>query len=351
MVNSIREAALKVSFLIIGVATFALVGSLVSPVLAADADAENYPSRAVTAPVQVKVPIRTVNTPGSNGQSGIVVIRVGNSAPFSVMLDTGSVGLRVFAGAWGTKPTSVQLRSERITTTSAGQNFKGAVGRAPMTFSGVTTTFPVPFQYVNASSPYIGLWKARNVYGILGIGTGSGDLTNPLVALPGTLGLRWSVNFKRQIAGVSRLGALVLGAEAPADSVMSFSLPPLGKNVNGALLWDDHSARGCWRFGIRPEWCGNTWFDSGFTKMRVKGRIFKNLPQKIAGQLNAGTRVELAAPGSAFVAHKFLGGNQDSRNFVRVLPVGVGTINTGNSFYFDYTVTYNVAIGHIYFSK
>jgi hypothetical protein len=34
-----------------------------------------------------------------------------------------------------------------------------------------------------------------------------------------------------------------------------------------------------------------------------------------------------------------------------VIPAGVGTINTGNSFYFDYTVTYNVAIGHIYFSN
>ena len=85
--------------------------------------------------------------------------------------------------------------------------------------------------------------------------------------------------------------------------------------------------------------------------MRVKGRVFKGLPQGNTGLLKSGTRVELAAPGSAFVAHKFVSGNQESRNFVRVIPAGVGTINTGNSFYFDYTVTYNVAIGYIYFSN
>ena len=334
-----------------GVVTCALLGSSVGAAFAADSDTDNYPSRAVSAPVKVKVPIRTIDTPGTSGQSGIVDIRVGNSAPFAVMLDTGSVGLRVFPGAWGAKPTSVKLSSKKITTTSAGQNFKGAIGKAPVTFSGVSTTMAVPFQYVNTSSPYIGLWTARNVYGILGIGTGEGDLTNPLVALPGSLGLRWSVHFERQIGGVGRLGALVLGAEAPAITQMDFDLPSLGKNINGALLWDDHSAQGCWRFGNNPEWCGDTWFDSGFTKMRVKGLVFKRLPQGANGLLKTGTRVELAAPGSAFVAHKFVSGHQASRNYVRVVPAGVGGINTGNSFYFDYTVTYNIAIGHIYFSN
>jgi hypothetical protein len=342
---------LKIRSLIIGVVSCALLGAPVSSSFAADSDLDNSPSRAVSAPVKVKVPIRTIDTPGTNGQSGIVEIRVGNSAPFAVMLDTGSVGLRVFPGAWGTKPNSVKLSSEKITTVSAGQSFKGAIGEAPMTFSGVSTTVAVPFQYVNTSSPYLRLWTARNVYGILGIGTGKGDLTNPLVALPGSLGLRWSVHFERKIGGVGRLGSLVLGAEAPTNTVMDFEIPPAGKNINGALLWDDHSAKGCWRFGKKPEWCGNTWFDSGFTKMRVKGLIFKRLPQRANGLLRTGTTVELAAPGSAFVAHKFVSGNQASRNYVRVIPAGVGTINTGNSFYFDYTVTYNVAIGHIYFSN
>jgi hypothetical protein len=329
----------------------ALLGSAVAPAIAADSDTDNYPSRAVTAAVTVKVPIRTIDTPGTNGQSGIVEIRVGNSAPFAVMLDTGSVGLRVFPGAWGSKPTSVKLSSKKITTTSAGQNFKGAIGKASVAFSGVRTTIPVPFQYVNSSNPYIGLWTARNVYGILGIGTGKGDLTNPLVALPGSLGLRWSVKFERKIGVVGRLGALVLGAEAPSKTVMDFELPSLDKNVNGALLWDDQEAQGCWRFGNTPEWCGDTWFDSGFTKMRVKGLIFKRLPRGANGLLRTGTRVELAAPGSAYVAHRFVSGNQASRNYVRVIPAGVGVINTGNSFYFDYTVTYNVAIGQIYFSN
>ncbi|MCH9737626.1 MAG: hypothetical protein K0U42_02580, partial [Actinomycetia bacterium] len=78
----------------------ALLALPFSSASAADSDSDNYPSRAVTTPVKVKVPIRTVNTPGTNGQNGIVQIRVGNSAPFSVMVDTGIVGLVVFPGAW-----------------------------------------------------------------------------------------------------------------------------------------------------------------------------------------------------------------------------------------------------------
>ncbi len=343
---------MKIRTLVVGLLAFAFLGTQVGPVFAVDPDMDNYPSRAAATAVTVNVPIRTIDTPGTNGQSGIVEIRVGKSAPFAVMLDTGSVGLRVFPGAWGSKPGSVKLGSDRVVTSSAGQDFKGFIGKAPVTLNGVTTTLPVPFQYIDSSSSYLKLWTDRKVYGILGIGTGTGELTNPLMAMPGTLGLRWSVHFERNIGGgVGRLGSLVLGGQAPATTTMDFDLPFVGKNINGALLWNDHAAKGCWRFGLKPEWCGDTWFDSGFTKMRVKGLVFKRLPQGANGLLRTGTRVELAAPGSAYVGHRFVSGNQASRNYVRVLPVGVGTINTGNSFYFDYTVTYNVSIGHIYFSN
>ncbi len=343
---------MKIRSLAVGLIACAFLGAQLGPAFGADPDTDNYPSRAITTAVTVNVPIRTIDTPGTNGQSGLVEIRVGKSAPFAVMLDTGSVGLRVFPGAWGSKPGSVKLSSDRLVSSSVGQNFKGFLGKAPMTFSGVTTALSVPFQYVNTSSSYVKLWTDRNVYGILGIGTGAGELTNPLMALPGALGLRWSVHFQRDVAGgAGRLGSLVLGGQASSTTSMVLDLPFAGKNINGALLWNDHAAKGCWRFGAQPEWCGDTWFDSGFTKMRVKGLVFKRLPQGGNGLLRSGTRVEFAAPGSAYVGHRFVSGNQASRNYVRVLPAGVGVINTGNSFYFDYTVTYNVAIGHIYLSK
>ena len=329
----------------------ALLALPFSSASAVDSDSDNYPSRAVTTPVKVKVPIRTVNTPGTNGQNGIVQIRVGNSAPFSVMVDTGIVGLVVFPGAWSAKPASVSIGSEKVIAAVQGQKLKGVQGKAPMTLSGVSTTAAVAFTYVNTSSSYIKLWTDKKVYGILGLGTGSSEMTNPLMSLPGTLGLRWSIHFERPRGGVGRIGALILGAQAPASTVMNFQLRPLGKNINGALLWDDHAAQGCWRFGTLREWCGDTWFDSGFTKMRAKGIVFKRVPQGANGLVKEGTRVGFTAPGSSYIAHKFVSGKKASRNYVRVLPGGKGVVNTGNSFYFDYTVTYNVAIGQIYLSN
>jgi hypothetical protein len=343
----LKQGALAASLLCV-----AIVGTQLSTAAAAGSGTDNSSSAAVTVPITVNVPIRTIETPGTSGQSGIVEIRVGKSAPFAVMLDTGSVGLRVFPGAWERKPGSVKLGSKKIATALAGSKVKGIVGRAPMTLNGVITALPVPFQYVNTTNPYIQQWTGRKIFGILGIGTGSGDLTNPLMAMPGNLGVSWSVHFERKISDrIGRLGSLVLGGQAPPETIMDFQSPFVGKNINGALLWNDHSAKGCWRFGVKPEWCGDTWFDSGFTKMRVKGRVFARLPQGADGLLRQGTRVEFAAPGSAYVGHRLVSGDQASRNYVRVLPKGAGVVNTGNSFYFDYTVTYNVAIGKIYLSK
>lgn len=343
---------MKIPLVAASILCVAIAGTQFGAASAADLDTDNSSSAAVAVPVTIDVHICTIDTPGTSGQSGIVEIRVGKSAPFAVMLDTGSVGLRVFPGAWERKPGSVALGSKKIATALAGREVKGIVGRATVTLNGVATALPVPFQYVNTTNPYIQQWTGRKIFGILGIGTGSGDLTNPLMAMPANLGLSWSVHFERNISDrIGRLGSLVLGGQAPPETIMVFQSPFVGKNINGALLWNDHASNGCWRFGVKPEWCGNTWFDSGFTKMRVKGRVFARLPQGANGLLRQGTRVEFAAPGSAYVGHRFVSGDQASRNYVRVLPKGAGVVNTGNSFYFDYTVTYNVALGKIYLSK
>ncbi len=328
-----------------------LAGSLSIPAASAatsTADATyEAPTEAARTPITVSVPIRTITTPGTSGQSGIIEMRVGTSEPVSVMLDTGSVGLRLWSGV---RP-GMTMTTKGVTSTTGGESIPGLLATAPMTLGGVTTTLDVPLQLISTSTPYISGWKARGISGILGIGVGTGGLTNPLVALPGDLGLRWSVRFTRDTADRSgRVGALTLGALPPTDADMHFRLPYLGVNVNGALLWDDHSADGCWTFGTPREFCVPTWFDSGFTVMRIKGRDFSSLPT--AGkQLRPGTRVGLAAGSSAFTADTFTAGNAASQNLIRVMSTGRPTINTGNSFYFEYTVTYNVSTGDLYLSK
>jgi hypothetical protein len=313
----------------------------------AHADDSDIQTQAAKEPVTVSVPVRTIDTPGRSGQSGIVEITVGRSAPMAVMLDTGSVGLRL----WGGRPAGIRLSSKSIDTFLDGARVPGLIGKAPMGFRGVTTTLDVPFQLIDTDSSYIQSWKRQGIVGILGIGVGSGDLTNPLVALPGSLGLRWSVHFARNAADTGgRNGALILGAEPPTDATMHFPLPYVGLNVNGARLWDDHAADGCWTFGAGPLQCVPTWFDSGFTVMRVKGRQFSRVPQTPTNLVRSGTPVRLSAGSSAFVGHRFAAGDTGSRNLVRVIPRGDATINTGNSFYFDFTVTYDVVSGDLHLS-
>lgn len=312
---------------------------------AARADDSDVQTQSAAEPVTVAIPIRTIETPGRSGQNGIVEITVGRSAPMAVMLDTGSVGLRL----WGPRPPAGTLTNESIDTVIGGDSVPGLLGKARMELGGVTTTMTVPFQFISTDSPYIAAWKRQGIVGILGIGVGDGALTNPLVALPGSLGLRWSVHFDRMTVGRDG-GSLVLGAQPPPDATMHFVLPYLGLNVNGARLWDDHAADGCWTFGQEPTQCVPTWFDSGFTVMRVKGTRFSRVPQTATNLVRTGTPVTLSAGSSAFVGHRFRAGDTGSHDLVRVLPQGRATINTGNSFYFDFTVTYDVASGDLYLS-
>jgi hypothetical protein len=320
------------------------VSLLAFPSSIAHADDAHVQSLAAREPVAVSIPIRTINTPDRTGQNGILEIQVGRAAPSSVMVDTGIVGLVLFD-----KPTSAKPAGVEATTYLQGNKLPGILFTAPVTIGGVTTTNPVAIQYANTSSTYISQWRNRGISGIIGLGDGDGGrMTNILKSMPGTLGLRWSLHFERTATSRSaRQGALVLGAEPPVSPIMHFQLPYLGVDVNGARMWNDHAASGCWKFGTVPEQCVPTWFDSGFTVMRVVGRNFWRVPKTPTDLLRSGTRVKFAAGSSAFYGHEFIAGRQGSRNLARVITKGSPSVNTGNSFYFDYTLTYDQVLGTI----
>lgn len=317
-------------------------------------DADAVTSSAARAPVTISLPIATADTPGRNGQNGILTMRVGRSAPIRVIVDTGFSGLVLFPGAWDRTPLGVRVGKTRGSIVGPdGSRIPGVLGSASMTFSGATTVTSVPFLQATGSQPYLKAWEQHGVYGLLGLGTkGGGAMVNPLTALPGDLGLRWSLHFQRDAAGeTSRPGRLVLGAIPPTDAVMSFSMPYVGTDANGASLWNDQATNACWKFGVMVETCVPTQFDAAFTVLRTMGAPYKRLPVDARGTLRTGTRVELSVPGAGFVGNSFVAGNQASRNFVRVIPRGTAKIITSNSLYFDFTLTYNVATGHLYLSN
>ena len=279
---------------------------------------------------EVRVPITTIPSSLNDGLNGTVLIRVGKSQPFRVMLDTGSVGLRLF-----TKAPQVGL------------------GKAKITIGNTETTQAIRYQRITSTNPWIDGWQEQNVLGILGIGLKESAIPNPLRFLPGKQGLVWSVKFSR--AGV---GSLILGDSIPTDSLMHFPLPVDGNQPvgNPRNMWNDHAAPGCWTFKapsrkISVEHCVNTWFDSGFPVTRIKGAQFKYLKLSPTKSLVMGTEVRLAAPGSAFAPATFRSGDEGSRNTTRVADSGRAVINTGNSYFFKYRFYYSVPTGDVYLSK
>jgi hypothetical protein len=278
----------------------------------------------------VAVPITTINSSVLDGLNGAVKIRLGDSDPFSVMLDTGSVGLRLFPSA-----------------PKRGVGDTPGAGRAVIGIGRTATTKKVAVQYVTMSNRWIEGWERQGVLGILGIGLKESPIPNPLRYLPGAQGKSWSLKFER-----SGTGVLVLGAELPTDAIMHFPLPRDGVSDR---YWDDHAATGCWMFSTSRELpregvehCVNTWFDSGFPIMRIKGKRFERLSLTPTRALEPGTQVRLAPSGSAFAPIVMRSGGQGSRNTTRVFAAGRAVINTGNSMFFDYRVTYSAATGDIY---
>ena len=330
------------AFAVASAATLTLVS------VPAHADDTDVQSSSARTPATVSVPVRSINTPGHTGQNGLISVKVGNAPAFTVLVDTGSVGLRL----WGRRPDVAKLTDEIKTEAAGGTKFTGPIALATVSIGGVSTVHPVPVQLVNTDNPYINVLRRRGVTGIIGLGTGTGTLTNPIMSFPGALGLRWSVHFERTVANSrQRTGEIILGAEAAPDADMSFKLASEGVNEFGAHLWNDHQAAGCWTFGNRPTACVPTRFDSGATEIRVKGSEFKGLPTDTSGDLRTGTHVSFGSATSAFAAHHFVAGGQASRNQVKVLPHGSSAINTGNFIYYDYTVSYDTVTGVVTMSK
>jgi hypothetical protein len=282
-----------------------------------------------TVPKPVVIPIQIIDTPARNGQSGVISMKIGSDRSISVIVDTGSVGLRL----WEKRPKGMH----------------SSVANAYMTFGGVRTTSRVAYQFVGSTSTSVQQWKAQGVDGILGIGTGNATLTNPFMSLPNRLARSWSVHFARDRN--QPLGQLILGAVAPRDAILNFQLPRLSGDVGQPSLWDDRAARGCWTFSTPRTYCVPTLFDSFTNVMRIKGREFSGLPTNGQNELRVGTRVTLAVEGNAYIGSSFAAGKEGSRNLARVDPTGESTINSGNAFFFTHVVTYNVTTGDIHLHK
>lgn len=327
------------------IATTALAGT--GAAHAADEPAPlNGGQASSTQPVTVRVPLRTEKSPSNFGMSGIVEMRVGRSAPVRVLLDTGSTGLRLFPGAFDRVPSGVRVSKRAISGPAHGGRLHGVIASAAMEIGGVTTTRPVEFQLTKNTSPYVQGWEQRGVFGILGIGTGRTPLPNPLRALPGSVGLHWSVHFGGEPgAGIPGGGALILGAPVATDAVATFSMPSQGADGYGALLWADHKANGCWQVDRGPIACMDTWFDSLSDQLTLAGPDFRRVPTDSNGVVRPGVRVRMSVAGSAFSVWTMVTGNRPSFDLTVASPKSPRLVNTGNNPFYDFTISYDMERG------
>jgi len=313
--------------------------------------------------VQVSVPLTTT----SDDPRPEVEVRIGNDAPLRVVLDTGSVGLRVFADALPTGAgRGIEVTTARDEVEYAdGTQFAGAVSYAKVYIGRLTTTTTIPFQLVQqvtcdpdvAVCPASGgaqQFQSEGIDGYMGIGLGGpyqGDpAANPLLALPLPYGRSWSIAMSGGGTNLPASGTLVLGAVDPNKAVAEFSLQQAGGKSLGSPTWNDQFDL-CWDVGGQSS-CELTVFDSGSDLTILGGNDFSSAPTDDPGEvgiLNTGTQVQCSqqVDGNPMWSFDAEGGPMQT---VYVEPSGPDWVNSGVQAFYSFTVTYDEAEGHIILS-
>jgi hypothetical protein len=330
--------------------TGAITGLFVSELSAPVAEAA---TKSVVVPLSVARPRDT-----QGGVSPMVEVSVGTAKPVPVVLDTGSSGLHIFQDAVDATPgAGVSVTSEASNITYAGgHRFTGVVASAVVAIGSQATAGPVAFSLVDsasciASKPTckaaggISGFEARTgAHGILGIGMQSsrGPVTSPILAMPGTLGLSWSVH----LSGAT--GTLVLGAQVPpsATTAVTFKLNSLG-TTGSRTLWNDSALPFCTTIGTTQA-CTQGLFDTGTPSFQVSGPVLGAVPTAAAsGQVQSGLRVSVAQRGARAHFWTFTTGTHKSQDLVRVKAGLKPYVNTGVQAFYAFTVHYDDRLGTV----
>jgi hypothetical protein len=81
----------------IALPTALAIGLLASTQVAVHAQQSDDTATAASNSRTGHVSVTMIDTPGRSGSNGIIPLRMGNSAPIMVMVDTGSIGLRLWS--------------------------------------------------------------------------------------------------------------------------------------------------------------------------------------------------------------------------------------------------------------
>jgi hypothetical protein len=302
----------------------------------------------------------------SQGKMFLLPVSVNGSAPVTVLVDTGSVGLRIFKSALGT--TTVPVSTKAVSANFGGNVMKGHLAKVAVTLGDgdahVATNAATPIQVVeqlacDATFPQCDVASGKpdsytrsGIFGILGVGTRSDPdgLVNPVAMLAPPLASGYSIatNGLDDEGAVLTVGihpANTAGAGAPIQLARAGALP------NGAPAWADDAIRLCYSLNGSPTdpACTDSAFDTGSNldvlyAKRVRAPIVTE-----DGQLAPGVRFEVKHT-SGFDL-KFTVGAQATTSWDGVLvesdePFALVGIEV---FIRHRAVTYDLAAGRILF--
>jgi hypothetical protein len=318
-----------------------------------------------TGPTDVTIPLSFGQ--GSYGAAfeptPIIDVTIGQDHTVPVLLDTGSIGLHIFAGptsASSWRGVTVWSQSETVQTLD-GTLMSGPVASATLRFGSLKTTRPVPFQLVDATrcandglavSCQAGgdeaALEAVGADGLMGIGLhgpAPGDpVTNPLLSLPGEFGRIWTLDMTDGSVGGN--GELILGPPPLSHPLVRLSLNSLGSSY-GEPIWNDYPEL-CWMVG-QYRMCGPTLLDSGSDfadigspHLYTHAVAEPGLPRLVGG--NQSVSISLPGRSEAFWAFDVTGPGPGA---VAVADARWPFLDTGEGVFIAFEVQYDNAAGTI----
>lgn len=307
------------------------------------------------APVVIPVAVHWLRV----GARPVIKVRIGNNRPIPVLLDTGSVGLRVYAPAIRLgRHSGITLTARRQSATFADGTFEsGVTGNARVEVGSLKTARSVPFALVS----HIGCrsdipdcpgaagmrgFTSAGEYGILGVGLRRNPegIPNPLLSLPRAYARSWSIELTE--SG----GSLVLRPQVSGPAIAQLPLRPDRKGARGgARTWRDDQAKVCWaEVDLRGTACEPTLFDTGSTTMIWYGGLLGHSDTSIDRVLvNPGEYVAAWQPGSASPFWTFTSGSEFSHDSVIALRGGHPLVIVDVQAFLQFSIAYDDTRGRI----
>lgn len=275
-----------------------------------------------------------------------------------LLVDTGSPGIRVFAGSVG--DVGLTRTNKTVDVSFAdGTRFVGVEASAPVTVGGLATAGPIKIQLITEVSCVDGKpdcvgAQGTNTFvrdqpfdGLLGISLQANDIYSPISQLSGGSPASYSISIDRR----KRNGTLRFNQQ-PTEVAATFSIPSWmqPRLANGYPAWFSNATNACWSYAPQTTACVPTAFDTGsptlFTNQEVPGS-----PSEL-GPVPAGSTVLLSEQAGSAPVWQVTSGRVPARNLVEVATLdNSNDVNSGLSIFGDYVVTFDLQYGKVILGK